>query len=106
VALASATGLVFSLAYLVKFNSLVVIVGLIAIFVFSGLAFKTIALGLAAATICALAFVSFFAGSYHEPRTGTATLNYDTSWILTSSMDTQYLETALGFSPRRWITTT
>ena len=40
VAVASITGLVFSLAFLVKFNSLIVIFGLITIFVFSGLKFK------------------------------------------------------------------
>jgi hypothetical protein len=103
--LTSITGLVFALAYLVKFNSLVVIFGLITIFVFSGLSLKKIALGLSAATISALAFVSFFASSYHEPRTGTETLNYDTSWILTSSMDPGYLEKAnedLGIEALRW----
>jgi hypothetical protein len=99
------TGLVFSLAFLVKFNSLVVIIGLITIFVFSGLNFKKIALGLASATISALAFVSFFSVSYHEPRTGTTTLNYATSWNLTSSMDAQYLEKDnedLGIEALRW----
>lgn len=104
-ALASLTGLVFSLAFLVKFNSLVVIFGVMTIFVFSGLSFKKIALGLSAATICALAFVSFFATSYHEPRTGTATLNYDTAWILTSSIDPGYLEgnnEHLGLEALRW----
>jgi hypothetical protein len=105
VALASLTGLVFALAYLVKFNSLVVIFGLITVFVFSGLNFKKISLGLAAATISAIAFVSLFSISYHEPRTGTATLNYDTSWILTSSMDSGYLERDnenLGIEALRW----
>ncbi len=105
IVLSSITGLVFALAYLVKFNSLVVIFGLITIFVFSGLSFKKIALGLSAATISALAFVSFFASSYHEPRTGTETLNYDTAWILTSSMDPEYLEKAsedLGIEALRW----
>ena len=104
-AFASVTGLVFSLAYLVKFNSLVVIVGLIAIFVFSGMTFKKIAGGLVAATISALAFASFFASSYHEPRTGTATLNYDSAWILTSSMDHYYLKKDnedLGIEALRW----
>jgi hypothetical protein len=104
-ALASLTGLVFALAFLVKFNSLVLIFGLIAIFVFSGLNFKKIALGVSAATISALAFVSFFSVSYHEPRTGTTTLNYDTSWILTSSMDPGYLEGEnenLGIEALRW----
>ena len=104
-ALASLTGLVFALAYLVKFNSLVLIFGLIAIFVFSGLNFKKIALGVSVATISALAFVSFFSISYHEPRTGTKTLNYDTSWILTSSMDPGYLERDnenLGIEALRW----
>ena len=103
--LASATGLVFSLAYLVKFNSLVVIIGLLAIFVFSGMTFKKIAGGLVAATISALAFVSFFVSSYHEPTTGTATLNYDTAWILTSSMDPGYLtgdNQDLGIEALRW----
>lgn len=105
VALASITGLVFSLAFLVKFNSLVLIFGLITIFVFSGLNFKKIALGASAATISALAFVSLFSISYHEPRTGTTTLNYDTSWILTSSMDPGYLERPnedLGIEALRW----
>jgi hypothetical protein len=105
IVLSSITGLVFALAYLVKFNSLVVIFGLITIFVFSGLSFKKIALGLSAATISTLAFVSFFASSYHEPRTGTETLNYDTAWILTSSMDPGYLEKAnedLGIEALRW----
>jgi hypothetical protein len=105
VALASITGLVFSLAFLVKFNSLVVIFGLITIFVFSGLNFKKIALGLAAATISALSFVSFFSNTYHEPRTGTETLNYATSWNLTSSMDPGYLERPnedLGIEALRW----
>ena len=105
IVLSSITGLVFSLAYLVKFNSLVVIIGLITIFVFSGLTFKRIALGLTAATISALAFVSFFASSYHEPRTGTATLNYDSAWILTSSMDHYYLKKDnedLGIEALRW----
>jgi hypothetical protein len=104
-AMASITGLVFSLAFLVKFNSLVVIFGLIAIFAFSGLSYKKIALGLAAATISALSFVSFFSSTYHEPRTGTETLNYDTAWILTSSMDAGYLERAnedLGIEALRW----
>jgi len=104
-ALASLTGLVFSLAYLVKFNSLVLFFGLIAIFVFSGLNFKKIALGVSAAAITALAFISFFAISYHEPRTGTETLNYDTSWILTSSLDPGYLERDnedLGLEALRW----
>jgi hypothetical protein len=104
-ALASITGLVFSLAYLVKFNSLVVIFGLIAIFVFSGLNYKKIALGLAASVISALSFVSFFTTSFHEPTTGTRTLNYDTAWILTSSMDAGYLERAnedLGIEALRW----
>jgi hypothetical protein len=104
-ALATLTGLVFALAYLVKFNSLVLIFGLIAVFVFSGLNFKKIALGVSAATISALAFVSFFSISYHEPRTGTTTLNYDTSWILTSSMDPSYLEgdnENLGIEALRW----
>jgi hypothetical protein len=105
VVLASITGLVFSLAFLVKFNSLVVIFGLITIFVFSGLNYKKIATGLAAATISALAFVSFFATAYHEPRTGTATLNYDTAWILTSSMDPGYIyrdNEDLGLETLRW----
>jgi hypothetical protein len=105
VVLASVTGLVFSLAYLVKFNSLVVIFGLIVIFVFSGLNFKKITVGLAAATFSALAFVSFFVSSYHEPTTGTETLNYDTAWILTSSMDPEYLDRAneeLGIEALRW----
>ncbi len=105
VALASITGLVFSLAFLVKFNSLVLIFGLITIFVFSGLNVKKIALGASAATISALAFVSLFSVSYHEPRTGTTTLNYDTSWILTSSMDPGYLERPnedLGIEALRW----
>ena len=105
VVLSLITGLVFSLAFLVKFNSLVVVVGLITIFVFSGLNFKKIALGLAAATISALAFVSFFSVVYHEPRTGTTTLNYDTAWILTSSMEYGYLERPnedLGTEALRW----
>jgi hypothetical protein len=105
VAWASITGLVFSLSYLVKFNSLVVIFGLITIFVFSGLSRKKIAMGLAAATISALAFVSFFTTSFHEPTTGTRTLNYDTAWILTSSMDPEYLERDnedLGIEALRW----
>ena len=104
-ALASITGLVFSLAFLVKFNSLVVIFGLITIFVFSGLNLKKIALGLAAATISALSFVSFFSSTYHEPRTGTETLNYATSWNLTSSMDPGYLDRSnedLGIEALRW----
>jgi hypothetical protein len=105
VVLASITGLVFALAFLVKFNSLVVVVGLITVFVFSGLNFKRIALGLSASTISALAFISFFSISYHEPRTGTTTLNYDTAWILTSSMDYGYLERDnqdLGTEALRW----
>jgi hypothetical protein len=105
VALTSLTGLVFALAYLVKFNSLVVIFGLIAVFAFSGLNFKKIALGLSAATVSALTFVSIFSISYHEPRTGTETLNYDTAWILTSSMDPGYLERDndnLGIEALRW----
>lgn len=99
------TGLVFSLAFLVKFNSLVVIFGLITIFVFSGLNFKKIALGLAAATISAFSFISFFSSTYHEPRTGTETLSYATSWNLTSSMDPGYLERPnedLGIEALRW----
>ncbi len=103
--LGTLTGLVFSLAFLVKFNSLVLIFGLIAIFVCSGLNFKKIAAGVAAATISALAFVSFFSISYHEPRTGTTTLNYATSWNLTSSMDAQYLagdNEDLGIEALRW----
>jgi hypothetical protein len=105
VALASLTGLVFSLAFLVKFNSLVLVLGLITIFVFSGLKFKKIAVGISVATISALAFVSYFADSYHEPRTGTANLNYDTAWILTSSMDPGYLHKDnedLGIQALRW----
>jgi len=105
IVLSSITGLIFALAYLVKFNSLVVIFGLITVFVFSGLNLKKIASGLAAATISAIAFVSFFSISYHEPRTGTITLNYDTSWILTSSMDPGYLERdneELGIEALRW----
>jgi hypothetical protein len=104
-ALGSLTGLVFSLAFLVKFNSLVIILGLITIFVFSGLNFKKIALGLAAATISALSFVSFFSSTYHEPRTGTETLNYATSWNLSSSIDSGYLERDnedLGIEALRW----
>ena len=104
-ALASLTGLVFSLAFLVKFNSLVVIFGLITIFVFSGLKLKKISLGLAAATISALSFVSLFSSTYHEPRTGTETLNYATSWNLTSSIDPGYLEgdnENLGIEALRW----
>jgi hypothetical protein len=104
-ALASLTGLVFALAFLVKFNSLVLVFGLITIFVFSGLNFKKIAVGVSVATISALAFVSYFANSYHEPRTGTTTLNYDTAWILTSSMDYGYLERPnedLGIEALRW----
>jgi hypothetical protein len=105
VTLASITGLVFSLAFLVKFNSLVVILGLITIFVFSGLNLKRIAVGLAAATISAFSFVSFFSNTYHEPRTGTETLNFATSWNLTSSMDPGYLERDnedLGMEALRW----
>ena len=104
-AFASVTGLVFSLAYLVKFNSLVVIIGLLAIFVFSGLNFKKITVGLAVATISGLAFVSFFVSSYHEPTTGTSTLNYDSAWILTSSMNPGYLlgdNEDLGIEALRW----
>jgi hypothetical protein len=103
--LSSLTGFVFSLAFLVKFNSLVIILGLITIFVFSGLNFKKIALGLAAATISALSFVSFFSSTYHEPRTGTETLNYATSWNLSSSIDSGYLERDnedLGIEALRW----
>jgi hypothetical protein len=104
-AFSSVTGLVFSLAYLVKFNSLVVIIGLLAVFVFSGMTYKKIAGGLVAATISALAFVSFFVSSYHEPTTGTATLNYDSAWILTSSIDHYYLKKdneELGLEALRW----
>jgi hypothetical protein len=105
VAVATITGLVFSLAFLVKFNSLVVIFGLITIFVFSELNLKKIALGLAASTISALSFVSFFSSTYHEPRTGTETLSYATSWNLTSSIDLGYLERDnedLGIEALRW----
>jgi len=105
VAWASMTGLLFSLSYLVKFNSLVVIFGLITIFVFGGLNFRKIALGLVASTISALSFVSFFTTSFHEPTTGTRTLNYDTAWILTSSMEPEYLERDnedLGIEALRW----
>jgi hypothetical protein len=105
IVLSSITALVFALAYLVKFNSLVVIIGLITVFVLSGLNFKKIALGLAAATISALAFVSFFSISFHEPRTGTTTLNYNTAWILSSSMDPGYLQRNyedLGIEALRW----
>jgi hypothetical protein len=105
VAVASLTGLVFSLAFLVKFNSLVLIFGLITIFVFSGLNFRKIALGLSAAIISALAFVSFYSTSYHEPRTGTTTLNYDTAWILSSSIDPGYMfrdNEDLGLEALRW----
>jgi hypothetical protein len=104
-ALGTLTGLVFSLAFLVKFNSLVVIIGLFTIFVFSGLNFKKIALGLAASTISALSFISFFSSYYHEPRTGTTTLNYSTAWNLTSSIDPGYLERDnedLGIEALRW----
>jgi hypothetical protein len=104
-ALASLAGLVFSLAFLVKFNSLVLIFGLFTIFVFSGLNFKKIAVGISAATISALAFVSFFSNSYHEPRTGTETLNYATSWNLSSSIDSGYLQRDnedLGIEALRW----
>jgi hypothetical protein len=104
-ALASITGLVFALAFLVKFNSLIVVFGLITVFVFSGLNFKRIALGLAAATVSSLAFVSFFTTSFHEPTTGTTTLNYDTAWILTSSIEYGYLERPnedLGIQALRW----
>jgi hypothetical protein len=96
---------VFALAFLVKFNSLVLVFGLITIFVFSGLNLKKIAVGISVATISALAFVSYFANSYHEPRTGTTTLNYDTAWILTSSMDYGYVESPnedLGIEALRW----
>jgi hypothetical protein len=89
----------------VKFNSLVVVIGLIAIFVFSSLAFKKIALGVAAATISALGFVSFFTTSFHEPTTSTKTLNYATAWNLSSSMDPGYLERPnedLGIEALRW----
>ena len=105
VLLSSLTGLVFALAFLVKFNSLVLIFGLITVFVFSGINFKKIAMGLIAASISAVAFVSFFSISYHEPRTGTTTLNYDTAWILSSSMDHQYLfqdNEDLGIEALRW----
>ncbi len=105
IALASLTGSVFAVAFLVKFNSLVLVFGLITIFVFSGLIFKKIAVGISVATISALAFVLYFANSYHEPRTGTTTLNYDTAWILTSSMDYGYLERPnedLGIEALRW----
>jgi hypothetical protein len=105
VAVATITGLVFSLAFLVKFNSLIVIFGLITIFVFGGLKFKKIAMGLAAATISGLSFVSFFSNTYHEPRTGTETLNYATSWNLTSSIDPGYMERDnedLGIEALRW----
>jgi|LakMenE18May11ns_1017448.scaffolds.fasta_scaffold9958444_9 hypothetical protein len=105
VALASLTGLVFSLAYLVKFNSLIVIFGLITIFVFSGLNFKKIAVGFATATISALIFVSFYASTYHEPRTGTETLNYATAWNLSSSMEPGYMfrdNEDLGIEALRW----
>ena len=105
VALASLTGLILALSYLVKFNSLVVIFGLITFFVISGLNIKRIIVALATATISAIAFVSLFSISYHEPRTGTTTLNYATSWILTSSMDPEYLGRAnenLGIETLRW----
>jgi hypothetical protein len=105
VALASLTGLVFALTFLVKFNSLVGIFALIAIVVFSGMTLKKITVGLSVATISAIAFVSLFTITYHEPTTGTATLNYDTAWILTSSLDYQYLERdneVLGTEALRW----
>jgi hypothetical protein len=105
VALASLTGLVFSLAYLVKFNSLVVIFGLITIFIFSGLNLKKITLGIATATTSALVFVSFFAQAFHEPRTGTETLSYAVAWNLSSSMDPGYLfrdNEDLGIEALRW----
>lgn len=105
VALASLTGLMFALTFLVKFNSLVGIFALIAIFVFSGITLKKITLGLSVATISAIAFISLFTITYHEPTTGTVTLNYDTAWILTSSLDYQYLERdneVLGIGALRW----
>ena len=96
---------VFATAYLIKFNSLLFAICLVAFLVFDkeSWPFKFTQMGcsVAAYLFVIWAYVSF----YHLPTTGTRELTYDHAWVLTAALPDDY-ETAaperLGTNSLRW----
>ncbi|NOT85682.1 MAG: hypothetical protein HOP02_13090 [Methylococcaceae bacterium] len=85
------SGVIFSYAYLVKYNALLVfpILALILIFDRKSVCWKffVISMSIVSCLALILAFVEFF----HYPTTKSKQLNYDHAWVLLNDLPSQYL---------------
>ncbi len=96
----------FTWSYLVKFNALLVLPVLVIVLAVEKLPWAARARLLAVAGGFALLNYAAFVGLYHRPRTGTADLSYDHSWVFMARLHEVYngkLPYPQGIATKRWL---
>ncbi|SFU17369.1 hypothetical protein SAMN05216264_11788 [Pseudomonas marincola] len=99
------SALILTLAYLVKFNSLVVapIIALLVLFDSKDFIWKVTTALVSFAASAALIFL--FIENFHYPSTNTRQLSYDHAWVLIDSLPSNYINqepSKLGINSLRW----
>lgn len=99
------SALILGLAYLVKFNSLVIapVIALLLVFDSKGWLWKALAAALAMAASSTLIFV--FIETFHYPTTNSRQLSYDHAWVLIDAIPDNYITqdpNKLGMNALRW----
>jgi hypothetical protein len=100
-----AAAVVLAAAYVVKFNSLLLVpaLGLIVLCDRGPLWRKTVVLTACGATFASLVFL--YASTYHARSTGTRQLTYDHAWVLILALPDDYFQTdpqLLGTASLKW----
>lgn len=96
---------VFALASLIKPNSLIFAICLVAFLLFDNESWRFKALQLAGSVAIFVFVTSAYARTYHYKSTGTTQLNFDHAWVMTASLPDGYVSAspeALGLNSLRW----
>jgi hypothetical protein len=105
IAYASSAALL-AFAYLVKYNSMVMAPALVAFIVVNARGWRRAALWLGLSAITGAAIIAAYAWGYHSRSTGTTTLSFDHTWVLSTALPEGYLQqdpSALGLRALRYV---
>ncbi len=96
---------VFGFAYLIKFNSLLFAIALVAFLVFDKESWRFKAAQLAASASLFLVVIWTYVHFFHFESTGTRQLNFDHAWVMTAALPEDYESASperLGLNSLRW----
>jgi hypothetical protein len=89
-AVLACAAIVMALAYLVKYNSLLVAPGVVAFAFMASTSWRRRFLHLGVMLAAAVVVVSIYAHAFHARTTGTTKLSYDHTWVLTTALPPDY----------------